>query len=212
MHAYLEAHVQAKLDEPGDDIVSMLARSEINGRLLAPDELFIFLLTLLVAGNETTRTLVSGAMVVLAEHPAQRAQLAGDPLLLTGAVEECLRWVTPIQTFCRTVLTDTQVGGHDVAAGDYLVMLYASGNRDERAFGRSADTFDVTRRADPAHVAFGFGEHLCLGAALARLEARCFLDELLRRHPRYELAGEPTRVASTLIAGMHSLPVVLRTS
>ena len=89
-------------------------------------------------------------------------------------------------------------------------MLYASGNRDERAFGPDADRFDVTRPVNPAHLAFGFGEHLCLGAALARLEARVFLEELLARYPAYEVVGPPERVASTLIAGIRTLPVVLR--
>jgi cytochrome P450 len=97
-----------------------------------------------------------------------------------------------------------------VAAGDYLVLLYASGNRDESVFGPTADRFDIARPATPAHVAFGFGEHLCLGASLARLEAKLVVEELLRRHPTYELAGEPTYVASTLTRSLASLPVVLR--
>ena len=209
MHAFLGAHVQSKVQEPGDDIVSMLAHAEVDGRRLTPDEMFAWLLTLLVAGNETTRTLLSGGIVALFDHPDQRALLAERPELLPTAVEELLRWVTPIQTFCRTVVADTQVGGHDVQQGDYLIMLYASGNRDERAFGASAGRLDVTRPVNPAHLAFGFGEHLCLGAALARLEAKVFFEELLRRHPHYEVVGPPERVPSTLVAGIHSLPVVL---
>ena len=209
LFSFLSAHLETKRLDPGDDLVSLLVRGEVDGRALGTDELVMFLLTLLVAGNETTRTLLSGGMIALAEHPDQRALLASHPERLSGAVEECLRWVTPIQTFCRTVANDTTVGGHDVDAGDYLIMLYASGNRDERAFGATADRFDLTRAPNPPHVAFGFGEHLCLGAALARLEARAFFEELLRRYPHYELAGEPDRVASTLIAGIRSLAVVL---
>lgn len=209
LHGFLHAHLHAKQREPGPDLVSMLVRSEIHGRPLSAGEIFAWLLTLLVAGNETTRTLLSGGIVALAEHPDQRARLADDPRGIPNAVEECLRWVTPIRTFCRTVVADTTVGGVPVHADDYLVMLYASGNRDELAFGPTADRFDVTRPVNPAHLAFGFGEHLCLGASLARLEARVFFEELLRRFAHYELAGEPVRVPSTIVAGISSLPVVL---
>ena len=209
MHAFLTAHVEAKLRHPGDDLVSVLAHGEVQGRRLGPDEIFTWLLTLLVAGNETTRTLLSGGIVALAEHPDHRAALAADPSGIPAAVEECLRWVSPIQTVCRTVVADTTVGGVPVQADDYLIMLYASGTRDERAFGPTAGAFDVTRPVNPAHLAFGFGEHLCLGAALARLEARVFFEELLSRFPAYALAGEPERVPSTLVAGIHSLPVAL---
>lgn len=210
LHAFLSAHIKARQGEPADDLVSLVAQAEIDGRRLEADEIFIWLLTLLVAGNETTRSLLSGAMVALAEHPDQRAALAAEPSGIVTAVEECLRWVTPIQTFCRTVVGDTTVGGVPVAEGDYLVLLYASGNRDEEAFGRTAGSFDVTRPVNPAHLAFGFGEHHCLGAALARLEAGVFLEELLRRFPNYQVAGPPTRVPSTLVAGVRSLSVALQ--
>ena len=210
LHGFLTSHLEARRRDPGDDLVSLLVRGDVDGRPLSTDELIIFLLTLLVAGNETTRTLLSGGLLALAEHPDQRTGLAADPVGIPGAVEEFLRWVTPIQAFCRTAAADTTVGGHAVEAGDYLVMLYASGNRDERAFGPDADQFDVTRPVNPAHLAFGFGEHLCLGAALARLEARVFLEELLARYPAYEVVGAPERVESTLIAGIRTLPVALR--
>ena len=153
--------------------------------------------------------MLSGAIVALHGHPEQRALLAADLDLVPNAMEESLRWVTPIQTFCRTVVADTEVGGATVSEGDYLIMLYASGNRDDRAYGPTADRFDVAREVNPAHLAFGFGEHLCLGAALARLEARVFFEELLTRFPEYAVVGPPERVPSTLVAGIHSLPVVL---
>jgi cytochrome P450 len=209
MRSFLLDHIAARRAEPGDDLASILAARELDGRPLSPDEMFSWLLTLLVAGNETTRTLLSGAIVALYEHPEQRALLASDPDLIPNAVEESLRWVTPIQTFCRTVVADTEVGGSAVNEGDYLIMLYASGNRDDRAYGLTADRFDVTREVNPAHLAFGFGEHLCLGAALARLEARVFFEELLDRFPEYEVVGPAERVPSTLVAGIHALPVVL---
>ena len=171
--------------------------------------MLILCISLLVAGNETTRHLLSGTAVALAEHPDQRAVLAASPEAIPGAVEECLRWVTPIQVFGRTATRPTEVAGEAVDEGDFLVMLYASGNRDESVFGPSADRLDVTRPTTPPHLGFGFGVHLCLGAALARLEARVFLQELLARHPRWDLAGEATWVASSLVRGQATLPVVL---
>jgi cytochrome P450 len=147
-------------------------------------------------------------MMVLAEHPDQRAALAADPAKIGAAVEECLRWVTPIQQFARTVTRDTEVGGIPVAADDYLVMLYASGNRDEAAFGPTADRFDAMRPIEVPNLAFGFGEHLCLGAALARLEARIVFEELLSRYPSYEIAGEAEWLPSSLVRGPHAVPVI----
>ena len=204
---YLNEHVKAKTKSPGDDIVSLLVGAELDGRSLDRDELLIFLVTLLVAGNETTRTLISGGTLALFEHPEQRADMVSDPDLIPGAVEECLRWVTPIQAFARTVTADTVIGGVEVKELDYLVMLYASGNRDEAAFGPTANSFDIRRDANPPHLAFGFGEHLCLGAALARMEARILFEEMLPRHPDYGLAGAPEWVASSLVRGMESMPL-----
>jgi cytochrome P450 len=167
-------------------------------------------MSLLVAGNETTRNLVSGGTVALAEHPDQRAWFADAPGERAAyAVEEMLRWVTPVKAFARTAAGDTELAGRAIAAGDYVVMLYASGNRDSSAFGPTAGCFDITRPPDPAHVAFGFGGHLCLGAGLARLEARIVFEELLTRFPGYELTGEPVRLQSTLINGVERLPAVL---
>jgi cytochrome P450 len=209
LFAFLDAHVRQRFTAPGDDLLSMLATSSVDGRALTHTQVVMFALTLLVAGNETTRSLVSGAALTLAEHPDQRALLAADPDLLPGAVEECLRWVTPIQAFCRTTTQAVEIAGGPVEEGDYLVLLYASGNRDETAFGPTAGAFDVTRPPTPAHVAFGFGEHLCLGAALARLEGRIVLGELLRRFPRYEVTGEPVYVPSTLTRNVVSMAVRL---
>ncbi|MFZ0252071.1 MAG: cytochrome P450 [Acidimicrobiales bacterium] len=209
LSGFIVGHIRSKRARPADDLVSLLVGSEVGGCPLSNEELFMFLLTLLVAGNETTRTLLSGTAVVLHEHPAQRAALAEDASLLPGGVEECLRWVTPVHAFCRTATEDVAVAGVPIAAGDYLCMLYASGNRDERVFGDDAARFDVRRPANPMHVAFGFGEHVCLGASLARLEARIFVEEFLGRFPRYAVTGVAERVRSTTVAGVRSLPVVL---
>ncbi len=212
LSAFIVVHIRAKRERPGEDLVSLLVQAEVDGCPLRREELFMFLLTLLVAGNETTRTLLSGAAIVLDEHPDQRAALAADPELLPGGVEECLRWVTPVHAFCRTATAGTVVGGTRISEGDYLCMLYASGNRDERIFGDDAARFDVRRPTNPMHLAFGFGEHVCLGASLARLEGRIFLEELLARFPDYAVTGAAERVLSTTVAGIRSLPVVLAPS
>jgi cytochrome P450 len=207
--SFIVEHIRTKRERPGDDLVSLLVDSEVGGCPLSKEELFMFLLTLLVAGNETTRTLLSGTAFVLDEHPDQRAMLASDPALVPGGVEECLRWVTPVQAFCRTATEDAVVGGTPVAEGDYLCMLYASGNRDEQVFGADACRFEVRRGTNPMHLAFGFGEHVCLGASLARMESRIFVEELLARFPSYAVTGPAERVPSTTVAGIRSLPVVL---
>ena len=220
---FLDGHVRQRFaaaggESPGDDLLSLLATSHVGDVPLTPAQVQMFCLTLVVAGNETTRSLLSGGALALAEHPEQRARLVAgldEPAgaqLLTAAVEECLRWTTPIQAFCRTVMRAGEISGVPVAANDYLVLLYASGNRDESVFGPTADRFDVTRPASPAHLAFGFGEHLCLGASLARMEARMVLEELLRRHPTYEVVGEVDErsyVPSTLTRSLATLPLRL---
>jgi cytochrome P450 len=209
LSGFIVEHIRSKQNDPGEDLVSLLVGSEVDGCPLSKEELLMFLLTLLVAGNETTRTLLSGAALVLSEHPDQRAVVTADGALVPGAVEECLRWVTPVHAFCRTATADVTVAGTAVAAGDYLCMLYASANRDERIFGETASVFDVRRPVNPVHLAFGFGEHVCLGASLARLEARIFLEELLVRYPSYAVTGTAERVLSTTVAGIRSLPVEL---
>jgi cytochrome P450 len=210
LYTFLEQHVRAHAAAPGDDIVSALATAEVLGRRVTTAEAAGNCLALLVAGNETTRHLLSGAAHALAEHPDQRRQLVDDPSRIAVAVEECLRWVTPIQAFGRTATRDTDLAGVPIEEGAFVVLLYASANRDEAVFGATADRFDTSRPIDSPHVAFGFGEHLCLGAALARLEGRIVFEELLARFPDYEITGDPRWVRSTLVRGMDALPVVLR--
>jgi cytochrome P450 len=207
---YLIEHVELRRDHPTGDIASAVVHAEVEGDPVTTREAVGYLLSLLVAGNETTRHLVSGSAHALAEHPEQRAFLAREPARIANAVEECLRWVTPIQVFGRTATRATELHGQAIAEGDFVVMLYASANRDEAAFGPSAGAFDVVRPVDAQHLAFGFGEHLCLGAALARLEGRVFLDELLARFPGYELTAEPELSRSTLVRGASCMPVVCR--
>lgn len=167
----------------------------------------MFLNQLLVAGNETTRHSLSGGVWALAEHPDQWARLHTDRSLVEPAAEEILRWTTPVISFMRTATRDTELSDVPIAAGDPVLMLYASANRDERAFGPGADRFDVARDPNP-HVAFGFGHHFCLGAALARLELQAMLDALLDRFTSVEPTGDVERSSSFVIAGIRRAPVV----
>ncbi|MBV8959871.1 MAG: cytochrome P450 [Actinobacteria bacterium] len=205
---YFAAVIEERRGQPGDDMISVLINGEVEGERLTEAELLGFCMTLLVAGNETTRNLISGGTRALAEHPDQLARLVADLDALPVAVDELLRWVTPVMSFARTATCDTQVGDQAVREGDFVLLLYTSANRDERAFGDTADQLDLWRSPNP-HVGFGFGEHFCLGANLARMETRVMFDELLRRFPRIELAGEPDRLPSVLMNSLQRLPVVL---
>ena len=207
MVEYLSALAKAKRDEPGEDLVSLLVHADIEGHRPTAAELVTFNMALVVAGNETTRHLMSGSLIELAVRPDDRDALYDDPDRIPGAVEELLRWITPIQQFARTVTVDTEVGGIPVAEGDYLVMLYASGNRDEAAFGPTAGELDLTREATTPNLAFGFGEHFCLGAALARQEARVLFEELARRRTTFTQTGEATYLPSSLVRGPSVVPM-----
>jgi len=209
MHETLLATTVARRADPRDDLISVLAQVEIEGRRLSDAELTMFLVQLLVAGNETTRNMVSGGLVALADRPAAWDQLRRDRSLVPTAVEEILRWTTPVVSFMRTATRDAELGGQAIREGDPVLMLYASANRDERQFGSNADRFDIGR--DPNHhVAFGFGAHFCIGATLARIEARQLLEELLDRFETVEPAGDVERSHSAVIAGVKRAPLVFR--
>lgn len=190
---------------PKDDLVSLLMRAEVDGERLTRTEFSSFFMLLLVAGNETTRNLISGGMLALIEHPAERARLMADRSLLPSAIEEMLRWVAPVNVFRRTATRDAVVRGQPIRAGEQVVLFYASANRDEDVF-RNPEVFDITR-APNDHLAFGIGPHFCLGANLARLEIRVMFEELLRRLPDVELAGEPERLRSYFINGIKRMPI-----
>jgi cytochrome P450 len=198
----------ARRAEPRDDIVSMLAGYAEDGQTLTDDELGMFLVQLLVAGNETTRNAISGGLVALAERPEQLQRLVADPALVPTAVEEVLRWTTPVTSFLRTATRDTELAGVEVSAGDPLLLLYAAANRDESEFGPTASTFDVGRTPNH-HVALGHGPHFCLGAALARLELAAVLEGLITRWDRMEVAGPIVRSGSSIIAGIRAAPLRL---
>jgi len=211
MWGYLVGVAEERRAAPAEDLVSVLAMvgSEKGAEAdrLSEAELAMFLIQLLVAGNETTRNLLSGGLAALAAHPEQWAALRSDPELIPGAVEELLRWTTPVISFMRTATADCSVRGQAVAAGDPVLLLYASANRDEEVFGADADQLRIDRHPNP-HVSFGFGPHFCLGAALARLEGRVVLSELVTRFASLTPAGPVERTASPVIAGVRHAPLV----
>lgn len=205
----LRERLAARRASPKDDLLSALVSARADEIGFDADDALLMAFTLIGAGNETTRTLVAQAAFVLARNPCERAKLAADASLLPGAVEELLRFTTPVHSHARTAQSDLELRGVRIGAGDYLVMLYASGNRDEDVWP-DGDVLDVARPiAHNPHLSFGHGEHFCLGAHLARLEARILLGELLARYPRYAIAGEPVPLRSTHIHGIESMPVVL---
>lgn len=191
--------------QPAEDLMSYLISAEVDGEKLTDPELNAFFLLLVVAGNETTRTLISGGLLALMEHPAELARLRADPSMIPSAVEEMLRFVSPILQFRRTANRDITLHGQTIREGDKVIVAHASANFDERVFPDPL-RFDLKRSPNP-HVAFGFGPHLCLGAALARLETRVMFEELLPRMENIELVGPPVRVRSTLVAGIQSMPI-----
>ncbi len=209
MNAYLlDAARQARAGRgTSNDLVSVLAEVELDGEVLTDDELVMFLNQLLVAGNETSRSMISGGLWALATHPEQWVRLVGEPPLSGSTVEEWLRWTTPVIAFMRTAVRDTELRDTSIAAGDPLLLLYASANRDEAVFGPSADHFDITRDPNP-HVAFGFGPHFCIGAALARMEGRVLIEELLARFTTLEPVGRPEPSPSAIISGLRHAEVV----
>lgn len=208
MSEYFLGLVAERQADPQDDLVSLLGTIETDGERLTEAELMMFCAQLLVGGNETTRNLVSGGLVALAERPDQWARLREEPALVPSAVEELLRWTSPVTSFLRTATRDTVLGGQAVAEGEPLLLLYASANRDETVFGPTAGELDVGREPN-AQLAFGFGEHYCIGAALARLEGRVLLEELVARAVVPEPAGPVERLPSTVITGIVHAPLTL---
>jgi len=206
MFAYCNELLEARRGSaPREDILGALLAAEIDGERLSDAQLGEFFLLLAVAGNETTRNTLSHGILALSEHPEQRARVAAEPGVLLDAVEELLRWSTPVLHFRRTVTRDVELHGHGLSKGDWIAMHYLSANRDEAVFDRPHD-FDISRKPGP-HVAFGgLGTHFCLGAQLARLEIRVMLEELYSRVPHLEVTGEPVRLRSAFFHGIKRLP------
>lgn len=207
MHAYASATAAAKRAEPADDLATQLVQAEIDGQRLTDEEFSWFFLLLVNAGGDTTRNLVAGAVEALLENPAELARLEADPDgLMPTAVEELLRWVSPVVHMRRTARHDTVLGGQPISAGDKVVVFYGAANRDETVWP-DADRLDLGRQPNH-HLAFGGGgPHMCLGAHVARMEIAALLREIVTRMDNIRLAGPIERLPSTFIAGPKHFPI-----
>jgi cytochrome P450 len=196
-----------RAEEPREDLTSLILAGNFGGGPMSDIEFGSFFNQLVVAGNDTTKTMLSSGVQLLLDHPDQLRNLRSDPSLLPGAVEEILRFANPLHYFRRTATADTELRGVPIAAGDKVAMWYTSANRDEDVFA-DPQRFDVRRHPNP-HLSFGFAQHFCLGAHLARLEGRVFFEELLSAFPVIEQVGEARRIRSNLNNGLKSFPVRL---
>jgi len=207
---YFQQLIAARRVDEFDDVLSVLAHAEVDGQRLADDELLQFAFLLLVAGNETTRNLIALGTLALISHPEQCSQLVDDPSLIPGAVEEMLRWTSPVTHMARIATEDVELRGRLIKKGESVVMFYGSANRDEEIFGVDAEEFRISRNPNP-HIAFGCGEHACIGAQLARLEATILFEELLKRYTGLEVVGTVERMRATMVPGVKRMPVRLAT-
>ena len=206
LQGYFMEHIERKRREPDNSVMTTLVQAEIDGEPMSEQMILSYAILLILAGNETTRNATSGGMQALIEHPEQFELLCNQPELLDGAIEEMLRWTSPVVHFARTVTRDTEIRGVPMKAGETLAMWYPSANRDEDVF-EHPDVFDIGRSPND-HLAFGgFGEHFCIGAHLARLEMRSIFRHVIRRLDDFAIEGEVERLSSGLIGGIKRLPV-----
>jgi cholest-4-en-3-one 26-monooxygenase len=208
LFTYFSNLVEERRKNPCDDLTSVLATSRLDGEPLPLFELMSYFLLLVVAGNETTRNATSGGLHAFIENPEQWRMLKRDPSLLRSAVEEIVRWVTPVIQFARTATQDYELRGQKIRAGDSLCLFYPSANRDEEVF-QEPFKFDIRRNPNP-HLAFGIGEHFCLGANLARLELEVIFRELLKWVDSAELTAPMERLRSSFVGGIKHMPVRLK--
>jgi linalool 8-monooxygenase len=199
---------QERKEQPGDDLISMLVASEVEGVPISiPDYLSAFVL-LVVAGNETTRNSISGGTLALSQFPTEKQKLLDDPTLIPQAVDEIIRWVHPVIYMRRTATADYEVRNTMIRKGDKVALWYMSGNRDENKWA-DPFAFNVTR-GGPRHLSFGHGQHLCIGWRLAEIQLTVLLEELLTRFPNIEVTAEPTRMRTNFLNSIKTLPVTLR--
>jgi cytochrome P450 len=197
--------IDERRKNPTEDLISALIHGDVDGAQLTDLEVLFNCFLLIIGGQETTRNATSGGILALIENPAQHARLRNDPALLNVALEEFLRWTSPVTHIMRTASKDTELRGQPIAKGNRVVIWNGSANRDESVFPQP-DVFDITRTPND-HLAFGHGEHFCIGANLARLELRTMIEEVMRRMPDIELAGPVERLRSNFVAGIKHMPV-----
>ena len=205
MFEYFTALTASRREQPTGDLASAIANACIDGELLTDIETLSYYLIIATAGHDTTSATISGGLRALIENPDQRERLRDDMSLMPPAVEEMVRWVTPVTAFMRTATEDTVVHDVAIAAGESVLLSYVSANRDEEVFDEPF-RFHVAREPN-RHLAFGHGVHFCLGAALARMEIHSFFTELLPRLTSVELAGPPELLATTFVGGLKHLPI-----
>ena len=198
--------IEERRKKPTEDLMSVVANTQVEGDELPPELLDGFFLLMVIAGNETTRNTLTGGLMALTENPEEREKLLKDPSLIANATDEMLRWVTSVIYFRRTATQDTQIRGQDIKAGDKVVMWYGSGNRDEEVFP-DGHLFRVDRENARKHLAFGAGEHLCLGNRLGHMQIRILFEELLERYPNIHSVSDPIRIPSNFLAGISELKV-----
>jgi cytochrome P450 len=205
---YFQKLTDARRENPTDDLASVIANAEIDGKPIGILEAVGYYVLIATAGHDTTSSAVAGGLHALIEHPDQLERLQRDLSLVAPAVEEMIRWVSPVKQFMRTATSDYVLRGVTIPAGDSVLLSYPSANRDEEVFDRS-DVLDVGRDPNP-HLGFGFGAHFCLGTHLARMEARALYNELLPRLQSVELAGEPAYMETLFVGGPKHLPIRYR--
>jgi cytochrome P450 len=205
---YFNEMIEDRKANPRDDIASLVANGQIDGKPLGFMEVLGYYLITATAGHDTTSNTTAASMWILAERPELLAELKADPKLIPAFIEESVRWATSVKHFMRTAVRDTEIGGQKIAEGDWLMLCYHSGNRDETAFDRPF-AFDI-RRPQTKHAAFGHGPHVCLGQHLARMEMRIFWEELLPRLESVELAGTPANSSAVFVSGPKHVPIRFR--
>ena len=210
VHAYFRQLIDERRTDPRDDLMSELLRGEVDGAPLSDEQLVSYCELLVEAGNETTRNAVSGGLLAFAEHRSEWEKLQDRPELLPDGVEEILRWVSPISHFTRTATEECEVRGKKVRAGEQVALYFASANRDEEVFD-DPFAFKADRHPNP-HLAFGFGEHFCMGAPVARVELETIFRHLLARLESFEVVGAVERLSSIVNGSIKRLPVSYRTS
>jgi methyl-branched lipid omega-hydroxylase len=204
----MERLAAERLEQPREDLTTALVTTEVDGEKLSHQEIASFFILLLVAGNETTRNAISQGVLALSEHPEQRARWLADPSLDRTAVEEIVRWTSPVTWMRRTATRDGELNGFTFSAGDKFLLFYGAANRDPEVFP-DPHVFDLTRDPNP-HVGFGaHGPHFCLGAHLARREIAVTFRELLEKLPDLEVTGEPDRLRNSFVNGLKRLPARL---